>query len=827
LNEYIPFLSKKTEFYPIARLRNMERKMITRRVLIVFLFIFGCIGVYAQTNIVPDGEKARMASSSDRIVQSEISCTDYYFPGNTHNFTFNYIHSSPDSEWTDGIMIQFPQGMTVNSATNITGANGILNWNNETGYAALVTWGDTIGGSGYGPINSNVSFTVNVTMDSNVTGDLYLNWTIIGDQYGAPPHSNSGTIAISEGFDNDLSVTTIKTNYIESFAHQGIPLTPRVTYTNQGLETQNSFIIGLTDGRNYNEEIVVNQNIAYGENQTIYFPCWTPDSAGNITLKAYVNLLDDENIQNDTAYQTFNVFGFRILLDPPALPRSIAEFETNRGVIVRANNSGNFNVPYLLLFLIAQESTLYIICSSQSIADIITNNLINFGVNINHVEFILIPSNTQWTRDYGPWFIEYGNHSVGITNFGYDRNRPHDNAATVAIADYFDVESFDMPLVHTGGNYMTDGFGTTASCDLLYYENNCLSESQVHDSLRVYLGLTDYHILPDPLHSGLQHIDCWGKFLAPDKIIILQVPNTNPNYQALEDMAIYWSNQTTPYGNKYKVYRVFTPNGQPYANSLILNNKVLVPMNPNFGNDCYLNALNSYQVAMPGYEIVGVPYDAWWGMDALHCRTNQVPDHEMLRIVHYPYLDTISYRETYHFEAEIYSLSATQSMGETAKLYYKVNNEEYQQAEMTNAGNDDLFSVNISGLNPGDSVCYYIQAQNNNNKLEKHPYIGEYDPHRFYVGPTSSINEEIAPAITLYPNPATNGIYIAVNQLNAGQYRLQLFNVQGSKVFEKEVDVYKNSNHYYIDISALQPGCYILNITGDNGSVSKQFIKQN
>lgn len=795
--------------------------------LLVSLFFFILIqNVDAQTGIVPDGEKARIIDSYNKILESEISCIGYYFPGNTYDFIFNYNHSSPDYEWTDGVIIQFPEGMTVNSASNIIGGGGILNWNNETGEAALVTWGDTIGGSDLGPLNNNVSFTVNLTVDNDVTGELYINWTLVGDEYGAPPNSNSGTISINEGVVNDLAATGVTTNYVHSFAHQGIPLTPRVSYTNYGLGTQNSFILGLTDGNNYYEEIIVNQDIAPGENHSLYFPCWTPDSAGNITLKAFVNLTIDENNQNDTAYQTISVFDFRISNDPPNYPRSIAEFETNQGVIVQANNSGNFNVPNLLLFLLAQESTLYVICGNQSIANIVTNNLINFGVNINNVEFIISPSNTHWTRDYGPWFIEYGDNSVGVTNFGYNRIRPQDNAAPVAIAEYFEIESFDMPIVHTGGNYMTDGYGTTASCDLLYYENNCLNEDQVHDSLRFYLGLTDYHILPDPLNSGLQHIDCWGKFLAPDKIIILQVPNTNSNYQDLEDMALYWSNQTSPYGNNYKVYRVFTPNGQPYANSLILNDKVFVPMNPDFGNDCYLDALNSYQEAMPGYQIFGVPYDAWWSMDALHCRTNEVPDHEMLRIVHYPYLDTIPYMETYTFEAEVYSLSATQSMGETAKLIYKVNDEDYQQAEMINVRNDNIYSVNISDFNPGDLVCYYIQAENNNNKLEKHPYIGEFDPHCFYISSITSISKEVSPTITLYPNPAIKEIYITANNLNAGVYKLQLTDIRGANIYEKYINVYENENYYYFNISALKSGWYILNISNEELSISKKFIKQ-
>ncbi|MFO7790532.1 MAG: agmatine deiminase family protein [Bacteroidales bacterium] len=780
---------------------------------------------HAQTGNVPDGQKAKMTENDPKIVESEISCIGYYYPGNTYDMMFTYNHSSPDYEWTDGIFLDFPIGVTVNSASNIIGEQDTLFWNGETGEAALVTWGDTTGGSELGPVNDDVTFTVNITVDTDITGDLDIYWSIIGDEYGAPPHTNSDTITLVEGVANDLASTGITINYTDYYAHVGVPLTPRVSYTNCGMETQNSFVVGLIDNNGYHEEITINQSIAPGENQSVYFPCWAPDSAGNTTLTAYINSEEDENTENDTITQNLIVFDLQIHNAPPENPRSIAEFEPNEGVIVQANNIGNFQVPDLLLFILAQETTLYVVCDDQGVADIVTNNFINYGINVNNVEFIFYHADTYWTRDYGPWFIEYNDNSVGITNFGYNRDVFYDNAAPLAIADFFDIESFDMPIVHTGGNYMTDGYGTTASCDVLYYENNCLTENQVHDSLYHYLGLTNYHILSDPLNSYLQHIDCWGKFLAPDKIMILEVPSDNSNYQDLENMAEYWTNQTSPYGNKYQVHRVFTPNGQPYTNSLIVNDKVLVPMNPNFGNDCYLDALDSYQQAMPGYEIIGVPYESWWSMDALHCRTNEVPELEMLRIVHYPYLDTIPYQDTFTFEADIYSLSATENMGESAKLFYKINHGEYQQVTMTNDG-DTNFSVDISEFIQGDSVCYYIQAENNNNKTEKHPYIGEYDPHCFYINQSSSVSKKVrSPSMVLHPNPARNEIFITIHDLAADTYNLQFVDIHGKTVLETGINVKSNKDKFYFNISALKSGLYLLKISGNQCIMTKKFIK--
>ena len=70
------------------------------------------------------------------------------------------------------------------------------------------------------------------------------------------------------------------------------------------------------------------------------------------------------------------------------------------------------------------------------------------------------------------------------------------------------------------------------------------------------------------------------------------------------------------------MFRVDTPNDQPYTNSLILNNKVFVPiMNSSWDGP----ALEIYETAMPDHIIL--PYTgSWESTDALHCRVKGIPD---------------------------------------------------------------------------------------------------------------------------------------------------------------------------------------------------------
>ena len=69
-----------------------------------------------------------------------------------------------------------------------------------------------------------------------------------------------------------------------------------------------------------------------------------------------------------------------------------------------------------------------------------------------------------------------------------------------------------------------------------------------------------------------------------------------------------------------------------YTNSLILNDKVFVPIMNSSWDDA---ALAVYQEALPDYEILGFT-GSWESTDALHCRIKGIPDLNMLQIFHNP-----------------------------------------------------------------------------------------------------------------------------------------------------------------------------------------------
>ena len=131
-----------------------------------------------------------------------------------------------------------------------------------------------------------------------------------------------------------------------------------------------------------------------------------------------------------------------------------------------------------------------------------------------------------------------------------------------------------MDLEHAGGNYMTDGYGISASSSLVYEENN-ESDNQVDQIMEDYYGIHTYHVIDDPNGTYIDHIDCWGKYLSPHKVLIREVPTWHSQYDEIEDVVDYFENTTTSYGGPWEIFRVYTPSNQPYTNSLILNDKVI------------------------------------------------------------------------------------------------------------------------------------------------------------------------------------------------------------------------------------------------------------
>ncbi len=436
--------------------------------------------------------------------------------------------------------------------------------------------------------------------------------------------------------------------------------------------------------------------------------------------------------------------------EPPTLtPRQIAEWEPMEGVLIDFNITYNdFGIPYAMIREMAEDVSVVIQVTNQIQEGYVQSLLTENDVNTANCRFLHAPCEIMWTRDYGPWYIAEGDLQISIVNFRYHMGfyYPFSDDIPIEAADFLDLNLFGMDLWYVGGNYMCDGMGMAVSTDMVYSDNFGMTEAELLQITGEYLGISRYPTFPDPQNT-IHHIDCTTKFLAVDKVLVGQVPETDTRYQLYEDVAEYFANAVSSYGTPYEVFRVFTPGTgfgippdenpiTPYSNSLILNTKIFVPQTGNEWDD---NAIAVYEAAMPGYEIIPVYYDmngyqGFQNIDAVHCRTKGIPDRGMLSIQHIPVSGYLAADESPVFQAEIIPYSSSALTPDETVVNYRLNEGNYQSTPLQEADPENhLFTAEISELGPGTTVQYYLSAGDESGRTAAHPYIGFYDAHEFAV----------------------------------------------------------------------------------------------
>jgi agmatine/peptidylarginine deiminase len=438
--------------------------------------------------------------------------------------------------------------------------------------------------------------------------------------------------------------------------------------------------------------------------------------------------LSEEEMYDHTRGTTF------VETDPPTgTPRFVAEFEPMQGVMIRYP----LGIPTSLVAQLANNCRVYCIVSSsqQSQAQ---SSFQGAGVNMSNVTFVNAASDSYWVRDYGPWYI-FEDRNPAIVDNIYNRPRPNDDNMSQVFANFWGIPMYGMRLEHTGGNMMEDGRGHGVSDDLVFQENQQdygINEATVRQKMNDYLGINPYHVTIDPQGDYIAHVDCWGKYLAPDKILIARLPQSNPRYQYYEQVAEYFETTDCCWGYPYRVYRVDEPGGNtlaPYTNSLILNKTVYVPLGT---NTTYNNqAIATYQEAMPGYNIVGVTnngYSGWENTDALHCRTRGVMDFNMLFVDHRDVLfGEQTWQDSIPVVSKFIAYSGQALKQDSLLVYYSIDGGAYQTAHMTATGNPDEYVGYIKGYQGGSEIDYYVFGADESGHRYTQPVFAELDPHHF------------------------------------------------------------------------------------------------
>jgi len=417
---------------------------------------------------------------------------------------------------------------------------------------------------------------------------------------------------------------------------------------------------------------------------------------------------------------------------PTGALRNCAEWEPSEGVIIRYP----LGIPVSLVAAYSEDLMVTTIVASTYYQTQATSTYQSGGVNMDNVQFLIAPTNSHWTRDYGPWFI-FRDREMSIVDHVYNRPRPLDDVIPQAIGTAWGMDVYGMDLIATGGNHMSDGLGMSMSTELTYNENPSLTEREVDSMINVYLG-NDFTVLDYIESGGIHHIDCWAKMLSPSTIMVKDVSASSSSYALLNARANWLATQMSPWGMPYNVVRVYCQTGAAYTNSIIINHRVYMPTT---GNSYYDGlATEAYEAAMPGYEVLGFT-GSWYDDDAIHCRAMGVPDREMLAIDHNPLYGTVG-GDGYSISVVITPCSDSALIPDSLKIFYRVDDGPWMSAPLSADEAPDSAEGLIPAQSPGSKVDYYLQVSDLSGRVETHPFIGGAGAHTFSVNASPMITSD-------------------------------------------------------------------------------------
>lgn len=290
-----------------------------------------------------------------------------------------------------------------------------------------------------------------------------------------------------------------------------------------------------------------------------------------------------------------------------------------------------------------------VLVGSASVLHRASTQLKKAHVDLDRVDFFVIPTDRGWMRDCGPCFIEKG-EALAISGFGFDAWSKYpdfqlDAAVPQAIAGLMGLDL--TPVTHQGrlvtlegGAIDINGQGTLVTTEeclldpLVQVRNPGFTRADYEAVFARGLGISNTiwlnkGINGDDTHG---HVDDFCRFVDARTLVLCEERDPrDPNQAILEENRERLEAARLEDGSRPEVVRLPMPaplsfDGlrlpASYANFLITNAAVLVPTF-NDANDRIALGILADICDRP---VVGIhAVDLVWGLGTIHCLTRQEP----------------------------------------------------------------------------------------------------------------------------------------------------------------------------------------------------------
>jgi agmatine/peptidylarginine deiminase len=528
----------------------------------------------------------------------------------------------------------------------------------------------------------------------------------------------------------------------------------------------------------------------------------------------------------------------------PFKPRAMAEWEELQGITISWSNSF-WEIQAEIVRHAREETTVYINTSNEAQVKL---RLDQVGVDYtSNVEFIDASYNSLWIRDYGPNTV-YINEvdSLVIVDWIYNRPRPLDDQIPQTIGSYLNIpviETASQPfdLVHTGGNFMSNGNGQGFSSNLVLDENgpnnnwgiSNHSEAEVNQIMNDFMGIDEYIKMTNLPFDAIHHIDMHMKMIDEETIILGQYPDGIADGPQIEaNLQYVVENFMTTFERPFKIIRIPMPpdeNGRypnqngdyrTYANAMFVNKTVLLPV---YDEQYDTTAIRIWQDALPGHTITGIDCNDIIPLSgALHCIIKEIGVSDPIWILHKPIVNP---QFDVSSDWDVNAVIKHKHPIAEAHVYYSFDGGiTYDSISMTQM--DSLWTAQLPFY--PDEVIYYIKATSINGKSVEKPLTGslgggwrfEDDLIGAQKSPTTLFEVK-----DVYPNPASALTAIPISIKSSADLIVRLVDMTGKHIATFYHDTYHNyQRHVFFNANQYNPGMYLIQIQSGTEMKSQQLI---
>lgn len=310
-----------------------------------------------------------------------------------------------------------------------------------------------------------------------------------------------------------------------------------------------------------------------------------------------------------------------------------AEFSRQEGVLITwdANDEGMQEAMIEIVSAAWQNVNFYILVPNVGAEGQVVRALRAQNVPRRAVKFLTVPTDSVWTRDFGPQVVLQRNGGSCMVDCDYGHgDRVGDDLVPAAIAPTLGMSTLRPPITADGGNIQTNGRGLalTTTSILDHNVDRQYTPEKVSRVFRDYYGIEDLVFLEPLAGESTGHVDMFAVFVSEDTVVVGQYdPRQDPvNAELLERNVARLQRVRGPHG-PLRIVRVPMPPHdekvwRTYTNVLFANGTLLVPKYPQLDPYGHAATVATYRKLLPGWNVVGIDCSRLieWG-GAIHCMT--------------------------------------------------------------------------------------------------------------------------------------------------------------------------------------------------------------